>query len=202
MSLEPTGTICFQGIPPARGCRPPAWLSLLLGIPWGQRSGRAWTSAWGPSQPDPCPQGLEAAQLPTLLSGPIPSLPHLGLLPWVNEPRVGPAHPSRPPLAPAASGIAPTTLVPVRQPWLPASHPQEPKVLLYITPGDVSIFIAVLKIHVLHREPPYPTPSLPHPNKRFPNPCGSWGNRIDSWVVSAAVMIPTSSYWGEYTFFF
>lgn len=57
----------------------------------------------------------------TLLSGPIPFLSYrqLGLLPGVNEPRVGPAHPSRQPLAPAASGmLQPPSFS--QQPWLPA----------------------------------------------------------------------------------
>lgn len=60
----------------------------------------------------------------TLLSGPFPFLSYrqLGLLPGVNEPRVGPAHPSRQPLAPAASGmLQPPSFL--RQPWLPAPTP-------------------------------------------------------------------------------
>lgn len=102
-----------------------------------------------------------------------------------------------------------------QQPWLPASHnpscqgahrpgptPQEPKVLLYITPGDVSIFIAVLKIHILHRTTlSNPCPFLT-PTKGFQTLVVSWGSGIGSWIVLAAVTIPTSSYCGEYTVFY
>lgn len=113
--------------------------------------------------------------------------PQLGLLPQTNESRVGPAHPSRQPLAPAASGMlhppsfsaAALAATCPSLPWGPISLAPphgEPKVLLYITPGDVSIFIAVLKPHLFYTEnhlQPFPSP----PNKRISKPSGSWGRR-------------------------
>lgn len=100
-----------------------------------------------------------------------------------NEPHVGPAHPSKEPLfppppsflAPAASGILhPPSFSPIvtlahisRFPLPPACHggPHPPdcislwraqSLILYITPGDVSIFIAVLS--PLTRFPPRAPP--------------------------------------------
>lgn len=111
-------------------------------------------------------------------SGPFPVLSPAGVA-APNEPRVGPAHPSRQPLAPAASGMLQPPSFSWQRPWLPPPpachgapsawpHPRgEPKVLLYITPGDVSIFIAVLKPHVFYTEPSSPTPPLPTQQKVF-----------------------------------
>lgn len=183
MSLEPPGTGCFSGhLLSSQGLCP-----TCLGespsnpVRTGIREGVDLRLGAPPSL-IPALRGLEEAVFLTLPQGPSFSLPtanQLGLLPRVKEPRVGPAHPSRQPLAPAASGmLQPPSFS--QQPWLPASRPslpgphwpaptpQEPKVLLYITPGDVSIFIAVLKIHVFYTENHLlQPPSLPHPKKGF-----------------------------------
>lgn len=205
MSLEPTRDwLLFRAFPPARACLSPAWLS-LLGIPWGRRSGRAWASTWGP---------LPVWSL-LLLPGPLLflSYPYLGLLPWVNEPRVGPAHPSRQPLAPAASGMlqppsfSSAALAPcLPQPILPGgpsawSHPTRTQSLtVYNSRWRFYIYSRVGNPHFTQNHLIQPCPFLT-PTKGFQTLVVSWGSGIGSWIVLAAVTIPTSSYCGEYTFF-
>lgn len=165
-SPEPTGTVRFSG----HFSLQPGPVSHLPGqvfskeVPGGQGPGRVWAPP--PEAPLPRP------------SGPFPVLSPAGVA-APNEPRVGPAHPSRQPLAPAASGMLQPPSFSWQRPWLPPPpachgapsawpHPRgEPKVLLYITPGDVSIFIAVLKPHVFYTEPSSPTPPLPTQQKVF-----------------------------------
>lgn len=93
--------------------------------------------------------------------------------PWRLLPQGCSNHPRSP-----AAALAPSSRPSL--PWGPPawSHPHgEPKVLLYITPGDVSIFIAVLKTHVFYTEPPSPTLPFPTPTKGSQTPYGSWGRR-------------------------
>lgn len=200
------GPYAFQGISPspARAHFTPAGASLLQGSPKRTRT----SQGMGPAPRGPPPslspafQVLEEATCrvwlnsPPLLSWslscpipyPLSPTPSWGCCPKTNESRVGPAHPSRQPLAPAASGMlhppsfsaAALAATSPSLPWGPISLalPRgEPKVLLYITPGDVSIFIAVLKPHLFYTEnhplQPFPSP----PNKRISKPSGSWGRR-------------------------
>lgn len=184
------GPYAFQGIPPsrARAHLTPAWASLLQGSPKRtDQGGHGPHLQRPPPNLSPTLQGLEEAPCRVwlssspLLSGSLSChtpYPELGLLPQTNESRVGPAHPSRQPLAPAASGMlhppsfsaaALTATSPIL-PWglISLAPPHgEPKVLLYITPGDVSIFIAVLKPHLFYREPSSPTLPFPTQQKDF-----------------------------------
>lgn len=208
------GPIAFQGISSSQG---PAWLSLLLGIPWGRRSGRVWTSTWGPSQSDPLPSKVwRRLSSLLLLPGPILflSYPYLGLLPWVNEPRVGPAHPSRQPLAPAASGMLQppsfsAALAPCfPQPILPGgpsawSHPTRTQSLtVYNSRWCFYIYSSVENPHFTQNHLIQPL-SLPHPNKRFSNPCGFLGQR--NWLMDCVGCSDDSNeqlLWGIHGFLF
>lgn len=189
------GLFAFQGISsPVRACLSPPWASLLLGISWEQGTGRVWssTSSW----PDPRPSLSGGAWVPCLPfmshSFPFPSYPHLGLLLWVIHPLVGRLHPSPQPLAPAASGMLQPPVS------MPPNWARQGAHWCGRTPGDVSIFIGVSKVYMLYTENHLlQRPTLPHPTKRFSNPCSSWGSGIGSWIVPAAVPISTSSYWGE-----
>lgn len=74
---------------------------------------------------------------------------------------------------------------PASRPSLPGPHwpaptPQEPKVLLYITPGDVSIFIVVLKSTWFTQNHLLQPPPLPHPETVF-RPLWFLGQR--NWLM-------------------
>lgn len=110
MSLEPTGHVCFSGhLLSSQGL----WATCLGESPsnpvrTGVREG-VNLHLRGPLPADSCPprSGGGCVPYPPFRFHSFPLLPPTGAaaLPGVSEPRVGPAHPSRQPMAPAASGM-------------------------------------------------------------------------------------------------
>lgn len=183
----PTLFRAFLPLQPGSGSHLPGQVASKE-VPGGQGPGRAWTPPpEASSQPEPCsPRSGGVPCRIWLNSNPLPPWSHsfpspspagvaartncvwgrhiLAGSPWRLLPQGCSNHPRSPRSALASP----------RLPWGPISlaPPRgEPKVLLYITAGDLSIFIAVLKPHMFYtKNHPLQPPSLSHPNNRVSKP--------------------------------